>query len=30
MKGVSFHVGTGGVCFETYQASMLNARKVFD
>lgn len=30
IKGVSFHVGTGGVCFETYLSSIKNARMVFD
>mgnify|MGYP000311790190 CR=1 FL=1 len=30
IKGVSFHVGTGGVCFETYLSSIKNARKIFD
>lgn len=30
VKGISFHVGTGGVCFETYLSSLKNARKVFD
>ena len=28
--GVSFHVGTGGVSFTSYEESLRNARKVFD
>ena len=30
IKGVSFHTGSGGVKFETYRSSLLNARKIFD
>jgi len=28
--GVAFHVGSGGVSFESYRISILNARKIFD
>ena len=28
--GVSFHCGTGGVSFPSYQDSLINAKKVFD
>jgi len=30
VKGVSFHVGTGGVSFDAYDASIRNARMIFD
>lgn len=30
VKGVSFHVGTGGVSFDAYDASIRNARMLFD
>ena len=30
MKGVAFHVGSGGVNFEMYESSIKNARKIFD
>jgi len=28
--GVAFHVGSGGVTFESYRISILNARRIFD
>lgn len=28
--GVAFHVGSGGVTFDSYKVSILNARKIFD
>lgn len=28
--GVAFHVGSGGVSFESYRISILNSRKIFD
>lgn len=30
VKGVAFHVGSGGVTVDAYQESLINARKVFD
>ena len=30
VKGVAFHTGSGGVTFNTYKTSVLNARKIFD
>ena len=30
VKGVAFHVGSGGVTFEVYKASIIDARKIFD
>ena len=30
VKGVAFHTGSGGVTFDTYRSSLINARKVFD
>lgn len=30
VKGVSFHVGTGGVSYNAYEASIRNARMIFD
>lgn len=30
VKGVAFHVGSGGVMFESYDISIRNARKIFD
>lgn len=29
VRGVSFHVGSGGCSFKSYRESILNARKVF-
>jgi ornithine decarboxylase len=30
IKGVSFHTGSGGVEFESYESSLYNTRKIFD
>jgi ornithine decarboxylase len=30
VKGGSFHTGSGGVTFDSYKTSVLNARKIFD
>ena len=30
IKGVAFHVGSGGVTFEIYKASILDSRQIFD
>ena len=30
VKGITFHVGSGGVSFEKYESSIRNARKIFD
>ena len=30
VKGIAFHVGSGGVNFEMYESSIRNARKIFD
>jgi ornithine decarboxylase len=30
VKGVAFHTGSGGVMFDTYESSLLDARKIFD
>ena len=30
LKGVAFHTGSGGVTFESYRSSLVNARTIFD
>ena len=30
VKGVAFHTGSGGVTFDSYKTSVVNARKIFD
>ena len=30
IKGVAFHTGSGGVTFESYKTSIMNARAIFD
>jgi len=30
IKGVAFHTGSGGVTFESYRSSLVNARAIFD
>ena len=30
VKGIAFHVGSGGVTFDIYKSSVLDARRIFD